>query len=126
MAQATKETERSQASHLTEKQRADAQSATPNVDVYENQDEILLVADLPGVSVDELDINLDGSELVIQGTQEESPVASGKRLSFSRSFRVPQSVEPQGVKAELRQGVLMLHLTKSEASKPRRIEVSAN
>lgn len=99
-------------------------TVTPRVDIYENQDEILLVADFPGVSKDSLWVGLEGSQLVIEASQ---PAHEGqphvRPLAFSRTFRVPNTVDPDGVSAELAEGVLRVHLTKSEAAKPKRIEV---
>jgi len=97
---------------------------TPPVDIYENQDEILVAADFPGVPKDSLSVRLDRSELVIEGTQ---PAPEGQAqlrpVAFSRAFRVPNTIDPDGVSAELSQGVLRVHLAKSEAAKPKRIEV---
>jgi len=99
-------------------------TVTPPVDIYENQDEILLVADFPGVPKDSLWVGLEGSQLVIEGTQpaHEGP-PQARPLAFSRTFRVPNTVDPNGVSAELAEGVLRVHLAKSEAAKPKRIEV---
>jgi HSP20 family molecular chaperone IbpA len=97
----------------------------PSVDIYENDDEILLVADLPGVETSALDVRLDAPELTIQARQPV-PVpeqASFRPLFFERSFRVPPSVDANGIKAELNGGVLKMHLKKSEESKPKKIQV---
>jgi HSP20 family protein len=99
-------------------------TVTPRVDVYENHDEILLIADFPGVPKDSLWVGLDGSELVIEGMQlahEGQPRV--RPMAFSRTFRIPNTVDPNGVSAELAEGVLRVHLAKSEAAKPKRIEV---
>jgi len=113
-----------QSTNLDQPEEAQVVSITPPVDIYENQDEILVVADFPGVPKDALSVRLDRSELVIEGTQE-APGAQGetRALAFSRVFRVPNTVDPNGVSAELSQGVLRVHLAKSEAAKPKRIEV---
>jgi len=103
-------------------EQAELISITPAVDIYENQDEILVVADFPGVPKDSLSIELDRSELLIEGAQ--AAVEGGQQpIVFSRAFRVPNTVDPDGVTAELTQGVLKVHLAKSEAAKPKRIEV---
>ena len=109
---------------LVQSEEPQVVTVTPRVDIFENQDEILLVADFPGVPKDSLWVGLDGSELVIEGTQlahEGQPKI--RPLAFSRTFRVPNTVDPNGVSAELAQGVLRVHLAKSEAAKPKRIEV---
>lgn len=97
---------------------------TPPVDVYENKDEILLLVDVPGADHDGLSIQLDGRQLDLEArvkpfAEDEEP------LMYARSFTVPNTVDPGRVEAELDMGVLKLHLPKSEAAKPRRIEVKA-
>jgi HSP20 family molecular chaperone IbpA len=112
---------------LQQAEETQAATVAPPVDIYENEDEILVVADFPGVPKDAVSIQLDRSELVIEGAQ---PLAGGdnpaRPLVFSRTFRVPNTVNPDGVRAELSRGVLHVHLAKSEAAKPRRIQVTAS
>ena len=98
---------------------------TPPVDVYENNDEILLLVDVPGVEQEGLDVRLDGGQLDLEARQ---PKASAEGLGFepivyTRSFSVPSTVDATQVAAELDMGVLKVHLPKSDAAKPRRIEV---
>lgn len=96
----------------------------PPVDVFENKDEILVIADLPGVAKDSLSIRMEDSELLIQGSQEEArDGVQWQTIEFHRSFRVPNSVDPAGISAELKQGVLNLKLKKREEAKPKQIEV---
>jgi HSP20 family protein len=111
-------------------ERADADSMMrsvvlePLVDIYESRDEILLVADFPGVPKEALTVRLDRSDLVLEGAQPERDEDSAPRpVMFSRTFRVPSTVEAGGVSAELSGGVLRVHLAKSESAKPRRIPV---
>ncbi len=111
---------------LDQLDESQAITIAPRVDIFENQHEILLEADFPGVPKDALSVQLDRAELVIEGTQEATEHQSQPRLAFSRAFRVPNTVDPTGVSAELTQGVLRVHLAKSEAAKPRRIEVSGS
>jgi len=121
--QATALTQR-QATSLDQPEEAQVVTVTPPVDIYESQDEILVVADFPGVPKDALSVRLDHSELLIEGTQAAPEgQAETRALVFSRVFRVPNTVDPNGVSAELSQGVLRVHLAKSEAAKPKRIEV---
>lgn len=98
--------------------------STP-VDVYENENELLVVADLPGVEANQVDVRLDGRSLVIEAWQSETdPPGRYHLFEFQRAFRVPDTVDPNGVKAELSDGVLRLHLAKSEAARLRRIPVT--
>ena len=102
--------------------------AVPMVDVYENDDEILILADMPGVSADSLKIQLDADELDIRGTQR-APKGSDSSyvpLEYRRIFSVPHTIDPDAVTAELTAGVLRVSLAKSEQAKPKRIEVQIN
>jgi HSP20 family molecular chaperone IbpA len=108
--------------------RAAERHVTPPVDVYENDEEILLWVDVPGVEQDGLTIQLDGGKLDLEARQPSAPAeALGfEALVYARSFGVPSSVDASKVSAELEQGVLKLHLPKSEAAKPRRIAVRSD
>lgn len=103
----------------------DERRVTPPVDVFENNDEILLLVDVPGVAQDGLDIRLEGGQLDLEARQA---TAIADELGFApvvyaRSFSVPATVDSDKVAAELEMGVLQVHLPKSEAAKPRRIAV---
>lgn len=117
---------RRQVSTLTGSTADDAVTVAPPVDIYENVDEILVVADFPGVPTEALTVRLDGPELLIEGTQTAPEGAMTRSLRFSRAFRVPQTVDPERISAEMTHGVLRVHLAKSEAAKPKRIEVKAS
>lgn len=101
----------------------------PAVDIYENEQEILLIADVPGVDRDHLHINLEKDTLTIEGrrTREEDPGAmltcGFRDDDYFRSFTVPSGIDGEKVAAELDHGVLRLHLPKSEAIKPRQIKI---
>jgi HSP20 family protein len=101
----------------------------PNVDILEKQDELLVVADLPGVKGNDVDIRFEDGELTIRG-----PAAArqdGVRYllqeygvgDFYRTFRVSERIDAAKISAEHQDGVLLLHLPKVEAAKPRKIEV---
>lgn len=100
----------------------------PAVDVYENEREVLLVADLPGVKPDDLRIDLRGDELTLDarrpGDVEGSALAT-ERVSadFHRVFTLPTGLDRAGIDAELAMGVLRLRLPKSAERQPRTIAV---
>jgi len=101
---------------------------SPLVDIFENKDEYLVVADLPGVSSDKLTVRLDQGELTLEGQWVEdekgSVVAREFRpMDFRRTFLVPDSVDAEKIAANLANGVLKVRLPKAEAVKPRRIEI---
>jgi HSP20 family protein len=91
------------------------------VDIYEGNDELLLLADLPGVEPEGLSVSFEAPELRVEGrrgTGEQSSV-------YSRAFRVSEQIDPSGISAELTAGVLKLRLPKAAHTKPRKIEVRA-
>ena len=104
--------------------------ATPAVDIYENEAEILLHADLPGVLKDDISVHIDNGKLTLSGVRrlEESGATAWREFGeaeYRRTFSVPQSIDINKVHAELRDGVLRLHLPQSEAARPRQIEIRA-
>lgn len=95
-----------------------------------NKDEVLVLADLPGVTADDLRIHLEKGELTLEARR--AVPATGRvlgseygDLEFRRRFAVPGGIDADRITAELTNGVLHLHLPKSDALKPRRIEVRA-
>lgn len=91
----------------------------PPVDIYEGADALLLLADLPGVEPDGLSVNFEAPELHIEGRRGTGDSAS----VYSRTFRVSEHIDPNGISAELSAGVLKLRLPKAAHTKPRKIEV---
>lgn len=105
-------------------------TSIPAVDIYENDDEILLQADMPGVLKEDVTVNIDNGTLSLSGVTHFEKKGVSNREEFSdveyfRTFSIPQSIDIEGVAAELKDGVLKLHLPKSEAAKPRLIEIKA-
>ncbi len=103
---------------------------SPAVDIYENDDEILLFADMPGVTKESISINVDNGKLELSGTRHVQTKGTGiwqefGDVEYRRVFSVPQSIEVENVNAELKDGVLNLHLPKTEAAKPRTIKITA-
>jgi HSP20 family molecular chaperone IbpA len=108
----------------------DLRSAIPAVDIYENDNEILLHADMPGVVKEDVSVNIDNGTLSLSGVRTIETKGSSIWEEFSdveyvRSFSVPQTIDVERVEAELKDGVLKLHLPKSEEAKPRQIEINA-
>lgn len=94
----------------------------PAVDVYENADELLMRADMPGASSDTVKIRIENSLLTLQAERAASH-ASDVALQYYRAFQMPDSVDPEGISAELKQGVLHVQLKKHERAKPRMIQI---
>lgn len=107
---------------------------TPSVDVKETEDEIVLLADVPGVDEKKIDIKIEDGTLTLKGerTFEEEKKGEGyHRLergygSFVRCFSVPDSVDPEHVAASYKNGVLTVRLPKKEIAKPRTIKVTVS
>ncbi|KYF50565.1 heat-shock protein [Sorangium cellulosum] len=100
----------------------------PAVDIYESADELLVVADLPGVTQDHLAIRLEKGELSFEGRRAdaaEREQGADNLPDFRRSFVVPQGIDSDKISAELQAGVLRIHLPKSASLKPRQIPISA-
>ncbi|UCG31862.1 MAG: Hsp20/alpha crystallin family protein [Phycisphaerales bacterium] len=102
----------------------------PNVDILESQDELTLLADLPGVKAEDVDIHFERGTLTLHGKVRPRQADKTNYLlreygvgDFYRTFEVSESIDPSRIHAELKDGVLMLHLPKVEAAKPRKIEV---
>lgn len=89
------------------------------VDIYENADELLMLADMPGASAESVKIRIENSLLTLQAQRN----GSEQPLQYYRAFHVPDSVDPEGITAQLKQGVLHVHLKKHERAKPRLIPV---
>lgn len=101
-------------------------TVTPAVDVFENKDEFLLVADLPGVKTGQLDLDVADGELTLRGRRSyEVDQGSESDFDYLRKFVLPEGVGIDKIAAELKHGELHVHLPKVDAIKPRRIAVSA-
>ena len=101
----------------------------PHVDIFENEDGVLLMANLPGVQKEDLDIEINDETLTFQGhrkaKEESSPTASFWDVHFKRSFHLQQPLDLDNVTAELEHGVLKLHLPKAPEVKTRQIQIQS-
>lgn len=104
----------------------------PPVDIFEDAGGITLLADMPGVARDGLDVRLDGDSLAIEG-QVNIPAADGMRAlwaevnvpRFRRTFTLSRELDTGRIEANLRDGVLTLRIPKQAHAQPRRIAVQA-
>ncbi len=102
---------------------------TPRCDIAETENELLLYADMPGVHSEDVDVRLENGQLEIfakcTGDQEsENYLAYEYGVgNYYRTFTINEAIDAAKIKAELKQGVLTVHLPKSEAVKPKRILV---
>ena len=104
----------------------------PSVDIYENKDQIVLEAELPGMKQEDFDLSIENNIITLRGerkfekTEETDNYHRVERSygAFTRSFTLPQTVSAEGATAEYYNGVLRVTLPKREETKARRIEVT--
>ncbi len=104
----------------------------PSVDIYENKDHIMLEAELPGMSREDFELTIENNVLTLRGErrfEKKDDSDNYHRVersygSFSRSFTLAQTVSPENVTAEYKNGVLRVTLQKREEVKARRIEIA--
>jgi len=105
---------------------------TPAVDIYETDNDLVLKADLPDVSLNDIDVRVENQTLTIAGERKFEKQESNKGFhriersygSFVRSFAVPNSFDTDKIGAEFDNGVLTVTLPKKEAAKPRQVKVA--
>jgi HSP20 family protein len=104
----------------------------PSVDIYENKDQIVLEAELPGMKQDDFDLSIENNIITLRGERRFEKTDDSDNYhrversygSFTRSFTLPPTVSGEGAKAEYNNGVLRVTLPKREEAKSRKIEVS--
>ena len=102
---------------------------TPRVDIVETDEESLLLADLPGVKPEDVDVRFDNGELIIDGRCAPRGQGATCLLSeygvgdFYRAFSISEHIDWQKISAELKNGVLTVHLPKAATVKPKKITV---
>ena len=103
----------------------------PSVDISETEGEYAIQAELPGVKKDAVKVTVENGVLTIQGERRQEQATSGRKHHriersyglFVRSFTLPDTVDEGNVRAEYADGMLHLHLPKSEKAKPKQIDV---
>ena len=105
----------------------------PAINVYAQQDGIVIMAELPGVRQDDLEITVHRDTVTLRGERRDQPQDASAyhrrergRGRFARTFGLPFQVDPEKVEAKLMDGVLTLTLQRPEQDKPKRIRVSAS
>ncbi|MHC1743570.1 MAG: Hsp20/alpha crystallin family protein [Syntrophobacteraceae bacterium] len=103
----------------------------PAVDIFETEGSLTLVADMPGVALESVSIDLDKDQLTIRGTvdsytNEHTPLLSEYAVGdYYRQFNVSNAIDRAKIEATMKDGVLKVTLPKAEAAKPRKIEIKA-
>lgn len=102
---------------------------TPTVDITEDEKEFLIKAELPEVNKDDIEISVNNGVVTLSGERKsEKKDEKEHRIerfygSFSRSFTLPENVREEDIQADSKDGMLYLHLPKSEVEKPKKIKV---
>ncbi|MEW6246359.1 MAG: Hsp20/alpha crystallin family protein [Nitrospirota bacterium] len=103
----------------------------PSIDVYEGKDEVVVKADVPGMVKEDIEVTLSGETLTIKGEKKEEKEVKEQDYrrrersygAFVRSVALPCEVKPEEIKASLKEGVLEIHLPKTEEAKRKAITV---
>jgi HSP20 family protein len=106
----------------------------PAVDIWENETELVLKADVPDVKFEDIHVDLENGTLTLRGERkfEKADEKGGYHRveraygAFERSFTVPETIDSEHVKADYKNGVLTVTLPKKESAKPRKINVEVN
>ncbi|HEY7289329.1 MAG TPA: Hsp20/alpha crystallin family protein [Vicinamibacterales bacterium] len=113
----------------------DAPGWTPPVDLYETPNEFVLTAEVPGMTREQIDVHAEDNRIVIRGARtatgphNEIPCEQYHRVerghgSFSRAFALPEPIDLEAIRADLKDGVLTLVIPKAAGRTTRRIDVS--
>jgi HSP20 family protein len=107
-------------------------SFAPAVDVYEDDHQVTLKIEVPGIDEEDIDVRLENNTLTVHGErrlEKEEKEENYRRVerqygSFTRSFTLPQTVDAEGVSAQYDKGVLKIKLNKKAEAKPKQIKIS--
>ncbi len=104
----------------------------PPVDIYEDEHKLVLKLEIPGIKQEDLDVRMENNTLSIKGErsfQSEGKEENFHRVerrygSFYRAFTVPNTIDPESIKADYEAGILRLELQKKPESKPKQIKIN--
>ncbi len=107
---------------------------TPPVDVWETENELVLKADVPEVKPENIDVNFENGTLTLRGKRDFEKKDEGKGYhrieraygSFVRAFTLPETVDPEKLNADYKNGVLTITIGKKEIAKPKSVKVNVH
>ncbi len=107
---------------------------SPSVDIFEDQDRLIVEAELPGMSRDDFEISVENNVLTLRGERKFEKKTEGDNYhrversygAFTRQFTLPQTVTSEGATADFENGILRVALPKREETKARKIEVTGS
>jgi HSP20 family protein len=103
----------------------------PAMNIWSNEDSAMITTELPGINLDDIDINVVGDTLTLSGRRTPEELSEGARYhrqergfgKFTRSIKLPYTVDGDKVEATYNRGVLSITLPRAESDKPRKIQV---
>ena len=113
----------------------DGNSWVPAVDVQENEKEILLELELPGLKPENVEVTAENGVLTVRGEKKSGRkegeenryhVVERSYGSFMRTFQLPQGIDEEQINAEFENGILMLHIPKAALPQPRKIQINGS
>lgn len=111
--------------------REESRTLVPPVDIFENKDGLVVVADLPGVAKEQADVRVENGVLTLKATAGSElpgePLRHEYELrNYFRQFQLSEEVDQDKIKAEMKHGVLIINLPKREETKPKQITVQVS
>jgi len=111
--------------------REEARTVAPRVDIFDVEDGLAVVADLPGVQKEDVEVRVENNVLTIAGKGRHKTAGNVLYREFDlvdyfRQFQISDHVDQEQIKAEMKLGVLTILLPKAEKAKPRKIAVNVN
>jgi len=107
-------------------------TVAPPVDVFEGEDEVLIVADVPGLPGEAVDLRVENDTLTLETRRSPDGDSTAPALlreydevDFARSFRLPAGIDTANIVAEAKNGTIVVRLPKAAAAKPRKVAVRA-
>lgn len=105
----------------------------PAINVYAQDDAVVVVAELPGVKAEDLDLSVLNDSLTLKGERADEPPAEGDRYyrrermsgAFARTINLPDPVDPDSVRAEYKNGVLKIHMAKAQEARAKKIAIQS-
>jgi HSP20 family protein len=105
---------------------------TPTVDIAESEDEFTVRAEIPGIDPKDLNVNITGNQLVLAGEKKQWSEKKEKDFYqsesrsgfFRRTIQIPPSVDTEKVDAEYKDGVLAIHLKKTQTTPPKKVDIT--
>lgn len=105
------------------------QYLVPRVDIYETESELLLIADVPGVGTEDVDLRFERAELILHGRARQTERGQQKLFQefekgdFYRVFQISETIDSSRIDATCKNGVLTVHLPKIQEAQPRQVKV---